>query len=71
MKTIEAKVKIKIQEAIESVFTDDDFLNEFLQNTDNMYFSDNYSERMADAAVSVLFSMADLWAYLREQGELK
>jgi hypothetical protein len=71
MKTIEAKIKIKIKEAIEAIFDDDEVLNEFLQETDYMIFCDSYADRMADAATSVLFGMADLYSFLKEQGDLK
>ena len=71
MKTIEAKVKIKIKEAIEEIFEDNEFIEEFLREADNMMFCYGYADRMADAAVSVLFGMADLYSFLKEKDELK
>ena len=67
MKTIEAKVHIKIKEAIEDIFEDNVFLEEYLQETDNPYLCDSYADRMADAAIAVLFGMADLHKFTEEQ----
>jgi hypothetical protein len=71
MKTLEAKIRIKLVEAIENVFEDLDILDELLDETDNMSFPNGYSDRMTDAAIAVLFAIADTKKFLKEQGELK
>lgn len=66
MKTIEAKIKAKLSDAISGVLNDEELLNEF-----EMIWPDDYSGRMADAALSVLLGMQDVNKYMEEQDMLK
>lgn len=66
MKTIEAKIKAKLSDVILEAMADEEILNEF-----EMIWPDDFSGRMADAALSVLLGMQDVNKYMKEQGMLK
>jgi hypothetical protein len=66
METIEAKIKVKLSEAIEKTMDDGELVDEL-----DMYFPDEFASRMADAALSVLLGMQDTQKYLKEQGLMK
>ena len=66
MKTIEAKIKAKLSDAIEKAMDDEELLNEF-----EMTWPDDFAGRMADAALSVLLGMQDVNRHMEEQGMLK
>lgn len=66
MKTIEAKIKVKLSDAIEKAMDDGALVDEL-----DMYFPEGFHERMADAALNVLLGMQDTYKYLKEQDLLK
>lgn len=66
MKTIEAKIKAKLSDAIAQVLSDEELLNEF-----EMFWPDDFSGRMADAALSVLLGMQDVNKYMKDQDMIK
>ena len=65
MKAIESKIRVELINSIEKIMENEDYVTEL-----NMWFSDTYSERMADAALNTLMAMQELVYYLRNQGEL-
>jgi hypothetical protein len=66
MKDIEMKVRVKLSEAIEKAMDDDKLVDEL-----DMYFPDDYSVRMADAALAVLLGMRDTYEYFKDEELLK
>lgn len=54
-KETESKIRIKLIEAIEDVFEDD----ELISDVDLSWWSDNYASYMAEAALSVLLAQKD------------
>ena len=65
MKAIESKIRVELINFIEKIMENEDYIVEL-----DMWFSDTYSERMADAALNTLMAMQELVYYLRNQGEL-
>ena len=64
---LKSKIRIKLAENIEALFEDEDLTN----GLQPFFFSDNYAEKMADAAINVLDAQKDLYDFLLEEGEIK
>jgi hypothetical protein len=64
---LKSKIRLLLAEHIEKIFEDDDLVYKLQP----FMFSDNYAEKMADAALSTLEAQKDLYNFLIEQGEIK
>jgi len=64
---LKSKIRLRLATSIEKIMEDEDLVSELQPFT----FSNNYAEKMANAALTVLEAQKDLYDYLEEQGELK
>ena len=64
---LKSKIRLRLATSIEKIMVDEDLVSELQSFT----FSNNYAEKMANAALTVLEAQKDLYDYLEEQGELK
>jgi len=64
---LKSKIRLKLAESIEKIFENEGLIDELSP----FYFSNNYSEKMANAAIEVLDAQKDLYDYLLEQGVIK
>ena len=62
MNTVETKIRLLLIEKIDEAFMDSIF-DEF-----NCYYAENQSERMADAALSVLLATKEVQDLIRKEG---
>jgi len=64
---LKSKIRLRLATSIEKTMEDEDLVSELQP----FAFSNNYAEKMANAALTVLEAQKDLYDYLEEQGELK
>jgi len=64
---LKSKIRLRLATSIEKIMEDEDLVSELRP----FAFSNNYAEKMANAALTVLEAQKDLYDYLEEQGELK
>lgn len=66
-KVLKAKIFIKLVASIENIFEDEEILQEFQP----FLFTNDYAEKMAEAAIQILFAQKEEYDFLDKEGELK